>query len=241
VLFWAFAVGTAFVLGLCQRANAATGTVVGSKHDLHWAYHRISDGFHSWDDLNEVCVFCHTPHHANQAQGALWNRSAPATTYTLYQSPTLDNPVGQPGKGSAVCLSCHDGSLAVDALVQRPQYGLGTITGKGGQMTTAPKGPDPARYNCGTSCHRAGGGVGHDGTNTYMGSDLSNDHPVSVQYPNSPEFTPAPFEGKFANGVRLVDGRVECITCHNPHDPTYVPFLVTPDNGSALCYTCHKK
>ncbi|MDI6872599.1 MAG: cytochrome c3 family protein [Bacillota bacterium] len=228
----------AFVLAAALASPAVGGTIVGSRHDLAWAYHRVSDGFHPWYDYNQVCVFCHTPHHADQTQGALWNRFAPAGPYILYQSPSLDNLPSQPGRGSAVCLSCHDGTLAVDAVLQQPLYTTSNPEQtRHGAMTTA--GSD-SWLNCGTYCHRSGGSW-HDGTRSYMERDLSGDHPVSIAYPSSAEFVPAPPDGRFANGVRLIAGRVECISCHNPHDPTNRPFLVMSDDNSALCYTCHAK
>lgn len=216
---------------------ARAGTIVNSKHDLAWSYHRVSDGFHPWDDYNQICVFCHTPHHADQTQGALWNRQAPVGPYTLYQSTTLTSVPGQPGRSSLLCLSCHDGTLAVDLILNKPSYGIGTTTTKHGAMTTA--GTD-SWLNCGTYCHAATSSW-HRATLKYLYTDLSNDHPVGIVYSSSPKLVAAPPDGKFPNGVRLIDGKVECISCHNPHDPANSPFLVTSDANSSLCYTCHNK
>lgn len=60
------------------------------------------------------CKSCHTPHHAEILPGVpLWNGSETTKTFTLYSSDTLDAVVGQPSGPSKLCLSCHDGSLAV--------------------------------------------------------------------------------------------------------------------------------
>ncbi|MGE5623823.1 MAG: cytochrome c3 family protein [Methanocella sp.] len=227
-------------LVLASAAGVQGASIVGSKHDLAWGYHRVDEGFHSWDDYNQVCVFCHTPHGANQSQGALWNRQAPTGPYTLYQSGTLEAIPGQPGRSSLICLSCHDGSLAVDLVIRKPLYGTGTTFGPPphGAMTTS---GSSAWVNCGVDCHQVGSGQGHDATLKYLSTDLSNDHPVGIAYSSSTRLNPAPPGGKFVNGVRLIDNKVECISCHDPHDPTYAPFLVTSDNQSALCYTCHNK
>lgn len=226
-------------LVLVSAAGAQGASIVSSKHDLAWSYHRVSEGFHPWDDYNQVCVFCHTPHHADASQGALWNRQAPTGPYTLYQSGTLEGTPGQPGRSSLLCLSCHDGSLAVDLVIRKPLYGIGTGSGRHGAMTTiAAPVAEPAFENCGTSCH---GGLFTVSTLKYLTTDISNDHPVGIVYSSSPKLNPAPQGGKFANGVRLIDNKVECLSCHNPHDPTNAPFLVTSDNQSALCYTCHNK
>lgn len=215
------------------------GTIVGSKHDLAWSYHRVSEGFHSWDDFNQVCVFCHAPHHADQAQGPLWNRQAPSGPYTLYQSASLIGLPDQPGPSSLLCLSCHDGTLAVDLVINRPVFGIGTTRAPGthGRMTLT--GAD-VWTDCGVHCH-GNGPLFHDATLKYLTTDMSNDHPVGIAYSSSPKLVPAPPGGKFANGVRLVNGKVECVSCHNPHDPAIPPFLVTSDENSALCYTCHLK
>ena len=69
----------------------------------------------------EVCVFCHTPHGASQAdaagtplRGPLWNRRVPdGATYTPYTSSSLDAQSildglnATPGGSSKLCLSCH--------------------------------------------------------------------------------------------------------------------------------------
>jgi len=82
----------------------------------------------------EVCAFCHTPHGANtNAPGAapLWNRGMPSTTaYTTYSGPNFDGTTVAPVGVSLACLSCHDGSLALDALINMP--------GSGGFRTLTP-------------------------------------------------------------------------------------------------------
>ncbi len=75
------------------------------------------------------------------------------------------------------------------------------------------------------------------------------DHPVGVAYPltgrlsgrTRREFVPiARLQSEGA--VRLIDGRVECISCHDPHNALgYDKMLVKPNRRSALCLSCHKK
>ena len=76
--------------------------IVGSKHDFSQ---------YGWS-RKEICLPCHTPHAASAPDVApLWDHAAAAPkSYTLY-----DGGRGQPGPGSLVCLSCHDGSTAIDA------------------------------------------------------------------------------------------------------------------------------
>ena len=59
------------------------------------------------------CTYCHTPHNG-ASNRALWNRSMPARTYKLYESSTLKARLNQPTGASRLCLSCHDGTIALD-------------------------------------------------------------------------------------------------------------------------------
>ncbi len=105
-----WAVGSAtlaawLALGL---APALGGSITGSKHDLSGK---------GWG-TTELCIFCHTPHKAqNSTYGPLWNHAVSSATYLLYNGGTTPGgkTVNQPGPASASCLSCHDGTVAVDA------------------------------------------------------------------------------------------------------------------------------
>lgn len=217
-----------------NAAQYSLATVVGSKHDLSYDSSRCD--IHSFNDYYEVCVYCHAPHHTDPNQKPLWNRYAPTGPYTPYSSPDIPSP-GQPGPYSLLCLSCHDGTLAVDLVWAAPGYHSWWESGLHGAMTTA---GTNSFLNCGTYCHKYGSSW-HDASLTYLTTDLSNDHPVGIEYPSSSKYAVPPPGGKFANGVRLVNNRVECVSCHNPHNPVDRPFLVTSDSNSALCYTCHLK
>lgn len=97
------------VVGLCllTATGVTAQTISGTSHDLS------ANGWGS----NELCVFCHTPHNATTAVTAapLWNHGVTAVTnYGTYTSATLNSTVGQPGDISKLCLSCHDGTVAVD-------------------------------------------------------------------------------------------------------------------------------
>ncbi|MDO9260553.1 MAG: cytochrome c3 family protein, partial [Flavobacteriaceae bacterium] len=65
----------------------------------------------SMDD-SDVCKFCHTSHSANP-KAPMWNRRQTGAIYTLYDSSTLDAKPGQPDGTSMLCLSCHDGTVAL--------------------------------------------------------------------------------------------------------------------------------
>lgn len=131
-------------------------------------------------DTGEICVFCHTPHGADiSAAVPLWNRALPvaatqypvANRYSAVGTSTFDATEMDVGSISLACLSCHDGTQALDAVINIP--------GSGGY--------DPAAA-------RIGGGTGMTGDDRLasgalattiiqnLGTDLRNDHPVSMQY-----------------------------------------------------------
>jgi predicted CXXCH cytochrome family protein len=88
----------------------ASATIVGSPHDFSSIAGFGSNG--------QVCVFCHTPHNAPAAADQvvpLWNHTTTTATFTLYTSATLTAAPGQPDSNSKACLSCHDGTVAIDA------------------------------------------------------------------------------------------------------------------------------
>ena len=133
-------------------------------------------------DTAEICVFCHTPHGADTAAPApLWNKrlganGAPAgggtyTTYASLQTPSLDGSVAAMGSISMACLSCHDGTQAMDNIINAP--------GSGGYDTTG-GGNDGRPYTWTGSSVNAQGRLSSG--IALLGTDLSNDHPIGIQY-----------------------------------------------------------
>lgn len=229
------------VLGF--RAVAAQG-ILSTKHNLSPTGLGPVRATSQTDTLGaantEVCVYCHTPHGADtQVAAPLWNRAVNTTGYTMYTSPTMDATIAtQPTGVSLACLSCHDGTIAFDALRNLP--------GPGGFSA------DPAKTGVtswtfqGTTDKKMPVGI------TNLGPDLTNDHPVSIDYASakSPSATDGtnsqvgfkqPTGDVFSNGVRLYSGKVECGSCHDPHRSNTNTFLRVANDGSALCLTCHKK
>ncbi|MBI5562224.1 MAG: hypothetical protein HY894_05135 [Deltaproteobacteria bacterium] len=160
-----------------------------------------ADGGGEGGGSSEICVFCHTPHHTathtatditNADSGAvvsqtyapapLWNRRGVATTYTAYGDTIGGTTVNVPGGVTLACLSCHDGVTAIDNLVNAPgENGMRhTYNNASRRMWTfqdAEGGPD------GIDAFKIGQ---EDRLNIGNGSgitaDLSNDHPMSVEY-----------------------------------------------------------
>jgi predicted CXXCH cytochrome family protein len=225
--------GLAFLVCMllfAQHLHAAS--VVGSRHDLSTSY------------TPQVCEFCHTPHHANtNLPSPLWNRAETTQTFTLYGSVTMNTTVSQPKVASRLCLSCHDGvnaSTMVNGQTVSTKHDL--VSPPGSDR------PDMTSYpNC-ERCHVDYYGTGR--RTLVIGTDLSNDHPISMPYPTSaqdPDFFVPPDLSKGWGGlsqydVKLYAGGVECGSCHNVHDPgTGLKFLRKSNAASALCLTCHKK
>src|SRR4051794_13053211 len=98
----------AAIIGLLLLTATAFGdTILGSKHDLSV----VGPGPIKAATESEVCLFCHTPHRAGELP--LWNHFLSSATYTPYSSSTIRATVGQPSGASKLCLSCHDGTVAL--------------------------------------------------------------------------------------------------------------------------------
>src|SRR5574343_777659 len=163
----------------------------------------------------QMCVFCHAPHNASPS-APLWNKRTPGATYVPYTSSTSVARPGQPTGASLACLSCHDGTIALGELLSR-----GSVLPMTGGATTLPAG------------------------NSNLGTDLSDDHPVSFAYTSALAAArggeladPSVLTGKIRLDSR---GQLQCTSCHDPHDDTNGKFLVMPNQASALCVTCHTK
>jgi predicted CXXCH cytochrome family protein len=193
-------------------AGSASAHLAGSQHDF--------SGTSSWVDNQDMCIMCHTPHDAQDDQIVpLWNHTTTTSTFIVYSSGTLDaDDVVQPTGSSRACLSCHDGSIAIDAYGGRP----GNPSDKMGS---------------------------HETEN--LGTDLSNDHPVSFTYNTAlatddgqlhdPSSATTSLGGTIQDDLLSNGNRLECTSCHSPHDDTVRNFLLMPNRGSALCLTCHDK
>jgi len=250
-------------LVLCV-VSALANSIRGSRHDLSFLNMRgygVETGpmtGATFNDYKELCVYCHTPHNAS-VDAPLWNREMPAQSgYLMYSSPNFDSQAGAPDGISLACLSCHDGTVAVDAIRNPPKYH--PITDAGTHYKMDLEGA-PGSDSCG-KCHNrqagAYGGIGraHDATVRYLTRDLRDDHPFSIPFPshavdpgfNQPTIIKEDGGRMFPNGVQtFADDKVQCASCHDPHDPDERneegrdPFLRTSNRESALCLTCHAK
>lgn len=204
---------TAFAAGiLLYSAIGWCESIVDTRHNLS----KFGPGPVKSDVEEEVCIFCHTPHRAREDTPYLWNRADTEAEFIPYTSSTLHATVGQPTGASKMCLSCHDGTIALGAVLSRPQE----ISFPAGlQFLPADR---PA----------------------YLGTDLSDDHPVSFVYDvelaeRNGELVPPSYLPE--NVKRDKDGMLQCTSCHDPHDDSNGRFLVMSNSHSALCISCHDR
>jgi predicted CXXCH cytochrome family protein len=207
---------TAAAILLAPAPAGAVGGILTTRHNLSVS----GPGDLKATREERVCIFCHTPHHASPVT-PLWSRPTSSTVYDLYQSSTLTAKPGQPSGASRLCLSCHDGTIALGAM-----YGAdpgSNVIDMAGGVTRMPQGRPT----------NLGGATG---------SSLGNDHPVSFPYTsqltqsNGQLKSPA----ELPRQIRLEQGMLQCTACHNPHRDPYGKFLVMDNSNSALCLSCHE-
>src|SRR4030067_1744818 len=201
----------------------------------------------------EICIFCHTPHGAvgdEEAAGLkapLWNRRLSTARYILYDqvwSTSFEGCEVNPPKPNAptgysrLCLSCHDGTIALGSFVNRP--GSGTSFSPIDMLY--PTGQAPSG---GSGTIPVGSGI-TTGDTRVIGTSLQNDHPVSFVYDSSlavrdeelvapgPPLVPPAKVGdptpispmrRYPGTEMTKFDSVQCTSCHTPHAATYPKFL----------------
>lgn len=192
------------------------GAITGSAHDFSGS---------NWSG-GKICVACHAPHKSDTSvsDAPLWNHTHSSATYMLYSSATLKATISQPGGNSKLCLSCHDGTIAVDSF----GGATGTTMVSTGNIGTDLKKSHPIGFTYDTALVTANGSL-HDpetkmvtigsGTQTRTGTLKS---------------------------VLLYNGKMECGSCHDVHNTFTVggtgSGLVKMDQAaSKICLVCHDK
>lgn len=206
--------------------GARVADVTNTKHNLSTS----GPGPVKATDETQICVFCHTPHGAelddpqNPTPTPLWNREYSTATYTPYISKSMQaagmappDPGLQPDGSSKLCLSCHDGTIAIGAVNVLNGQLMSSPISMSGVGTTVP-GEMPA------------GSGETTGFTRFIGTDLTNDHPISFTYDTALAAAdgelrdPADTNNEIDNRTRgvkplvpLENNKVQCISCHNPH------------------------
>jgi predicted CXXCH cytochrome family protein len=186
-------------------ASAAGGSVAGSKHDLSVT----GPGPIKAERERSACVFCHMAHRAGTH--ALSARPDVGDTHLPYESSTMKARKSGPTRGSRICLSCHDGTIAVGQTRSR------SIQVKG--ATTDGKIPSSRSSN--------------------LGTDLRGTHPISIPVSTSPKLRkPSGSHVKLdaAGDVQCTS----CHDPHSEFGGSAEGrFLVSPTTRSQLCTSCH--
>ena len=191
---------------LSVTAVTVRGQITGTAHNFSSS---------AWSGGN-ICIACHTPHNGNQTvpEAPLWNHEVTGSTFTMYSGTTMDASTSQPSGESLLCLSCHDGTVALDS------YGGST-------------------------------GTSYISGSRNLGTDLSNDHPISFDYNTTlavldgglhdPAVKTTSLGGTIDHDL-LFNGRMQCSSCHDVHNAEGNDHLLRIANiASALCLTCHDK
>ncbi|MBI5155068.1 hypothetical protein HZA57_07510 [Candidatus Poribacteria bacterium] len=197
----------AFLVAVCPVAADAQGqSVIDTKHNLSVS----GPGAVRATSEERVCIFCHTPH-GGRGDAPLWNRTDPAGPYIPYNSPTLKSSPGQPTGASKLCLSCHDGTIALgDLLSEAAPVAMTSIV-------------MPA-------------GDGLIGTDLRDDHPVSFDYMDALAQSGGELTAPASWDPK----VKLDPvGLMQCTSCHDPHDDQWGKFLVLNNIQSSLCRQCH--
>ena len=117
-------------LALSAAAGAQEG-VVATKHNLS----ATGPGRIKARAETQICIFCHVAH-GGEALGM--NRPLSQATYRPYASATLRAQPGAPSGATKICLSCHDGTIA---LGQTIASGASRYTPRPGTAEGPPGGP----------------------------------------------------------------------------------------------------
>ncbi|CAN5464426.1 hypothetical protein BH10PLA1_BH10PLA1_03210 [soil metagenome] len=222
-----------------MMAAVAFGQAAKSLPQITATKHNFNADGYSWAD-GEICKPCHTPHNATvdaNISTRLWNHKLTTANYTLHNGTTNATYDQALDRYSRLCMSCHDGTVALDA------FGLAT----------------DGTPNAGTDT------AGFKDKSAMLGTDLTNDHPVGLAavYDGAVSYHAATVSTTNSSGVTttkvgsltLVNATVGgatvtvvgCSTCHNPHGKgatagnPYKHLLVVDNTNSALCTSCHLK
>ncbi|MEJ2695486.1 MAG: cytochrome c3 family protein [Candidatus Sulfobium sp.] len=245
--------------GQYGEVGTAGAGINGTVHDLRRANTQLGLYQSNPNDyLDRICIFCHAPHHtyrlttagatgsgplapANATYLPLWNHTITTTVFQPYY-----NGPGEPSEGakrsqaidyfdkigaaSLLCLSCHDGSIAVNEYGHFPQS---TKSQSAGGTTITPE------YKIGAQ--------GYLANHHLIGFDYAS--VAAVDYEIYQADT-AVFDQSLDGGTNIVpvsqllwNGKMECSTCHAVHNKgnTGEKLLYVSNMNSNLCLSCHNK
>ncbi|HEY3448488.1 MAG TPA: cytochrome c3 family protein [Myxococcales bacterium] len=195
------------LLAMAFTGPVGAGGVVSSKHNLSVS----GPGTIKSSTETEVCVFCHGSH--NNADGHLNNRPASSAQYLPYTSTTMRSPGAlRPTGASKICLSCHDGTIALGQMAGKKRRHVANADAEG----RMPRG----RSN--------------------LGTDLSGTHPFSIRpAPGAEHHAPAEHDAVHLDRSGELQC-TSCHDPHREDaDPVQGKFLAKSNQASAICVSCH--
>jgi hypothetical protein len=217
----------------------ATAGIVGSPHDFSGETWNIVSS-----DPSSVCGVCHAPHRAENTKAPLWIHSSTVQTFTMYNTNTVASsklnatPDAQPGNVSLACLSCHDGTVAVNSYAGGVKGGSSLFVTNSANLGTDLSHSHPISFTYDAALAAADGSL--------------KDPSASVLQPDSGTFnhgTDVSIKGLLLNG----GNRLECSACHDVHNQVGTPYDINSNpklvkivgtqngKGSLLCRSCHTK
>lgn len=228
---------TGIMAGVALAGPLPKSGINGSRHDMNTAGGTP-------DMYGRTCAFCHTPHNATTSEhGPLWNRAEntaliPAYTWkaTLNTGIAIPDPTVGPTR---LCLSCHDGSIAVDSHGSNgSQFGTRKLSGDTKILDMKITHP-----------------IGFDYIAAQTARTSTEIVPATAYFLDSAS---ASFDthnrtagtGKTILGTLYQGTIMTCASCHEVHNTTnatatgtngYNYFLHAREEGSAICLSCHVK
>lgn len=202
------------ICGFALVSQLALAQIAGTAHDFELA---------AWNPTDEICVVCHTPHNADLTvvDAPLWNHEVTATTFTLYSGTSTFNAgvlgtITQPDGSSKLCLSCHDGTVAIENFgAQAAGTNFMATINADADFGTNLSDDHPISFTYDAALVAADGELWPIATSSGLGGTIEAD--------------------------MLFSGKVQCASCHDVHG-TGIDYLLRKSNsGSALCLTCHDK
>jgi len=199
------------LLTLVAAAQQPTGDVLGM-HNLS-----AGSGASLYSGGSLGCTFCHAPHSGLGGVTPLWNQKLSTSSYVLYHSSTYHEQGTQPQLGvtSSLCLSCHDGTVAVG---QTQVYGPIPMQGNWNPIDSF--------------------GTTLTGTHPFsLVMPLKDAADLAASLASKGK-TQDP-----TGAVKLINGNIECTSCHDPHvqdiDKVAGDFLVRDSSSAQMCLACH--
>jgi predicted CXXCH cytochrome family protein len=201
----------AIAIALALVAGSASAAVVNSKHNMG-----NYTGQGGAVGAGDVCYFCHAAHNTGTI-APLWARTNPTNGgYQTFSSGTISvNIAGTVDDFSLACMSCHDGTVAVNQTIKGK---LGTNAGNVYVAVGNTRiGPDLRND--------------HPVSLQWPAPDATNGLLASV---------PAPFRTYNTNrGATNLTAALTCGSCHAVHDTTFSKFLRANPAAAGFCALCH--